>query len=208
MKKNTRTLILTALFVAIIAILAATPLGLIQLPVIKATILHIPVIIGSIVLGPKIGAFLGVCFGTASIISNTTMPTLLSFAFSPFIPLPTADEGSLWALAVCFVPRILVGVTPYFVYRLLQKLMKDNKIGEVFSLAAAGFIGSMTNTVLVMGGIYVIFRDAYAAVQNVPAEAVFGLVGTVIATSGVSEAIAATLITAAVGKALLVVIKK
>lgn len=73
-------------------------------PLIKATILHVPVIIGSILLGPKKGAFLGGIFGLTSLIKNTMMPSALSFAFSPFIPVPGTDRGSLWALVICFVP--------------------------------------------------------------------------------------------------------
>jgi len=59
--KNSKTyeLVLTALFMAIIIAMAVTPLGYIPLVVINATTLHIPVIIGSLFLGPKKGEFLG-----------------------------------------------------------------------------------------------------------------------------------------------------
>ncbi|MEG0825776.1 MAG: ECF transporter S component, partial [Oscillospiraceae bacterium] len=52
-------LVILSIFIAIIFLLAFTPIGLIDLPLIKATILHVPVIIGAILLGPKKGAFLG-----------------------------------------------------------------------------------------------------------------------------------------------------
>jgi len=59
--KNEKTyeLVLTALFTAIIVLMAFTPLGYIPLVVINATIIHIPVILGALFLGPKKGAFLG-----------------------------------------------------------------------------------------------------------------------------------------------------
>ena len=85
MKKDTRYLVSVALMAAIVILLANTPLGMIQLPIIKATTVHIPVIIGAILLGPSAGAILGTIFGICSLISNTTAPTLLSFAFSPFL---------------------------------------------------------------------------------------------------------------------------
>ena len=85
MKKDTRYLVSVALMAAIVILLANTPLGMIQLPIIKATTVHIPVIIGAILLGPSAGAILGAIFGICSLISNTTAPTLLSFAFSPFL---------------------------------------------------------------------------------------------------------------------------
>ena len=48
-------LVLTALFTAILLLMGFTPLGLIDLPMIKATILHVPVIIASVLLGPCSG---------------------------------------------------------------------------------------------------------------------------------------------------------
>lgn len=55
---KTNELVLTGLFTAIIIIMAFTPLGYIPLVVINATIIHIPVILGSLFCGPKKGAFL------------------------------------------------------------------------------------------------------------------------------------------------------
>ena len=51
-KHDTRWMVSVALMAAIVIVLANTPLGMIQLPVIKATTVHIPVIIGAILLGP------------------------------------------------------------------------------------------------------------------------------------------------------------
>ena len=70
---------------------------MIQLPIIKATTVHIPVIIGAILLGPSAGAMLGAVFGVCSLISNTMAPTLLSFAFSPFMS-TTGTPGALKAI--------------------------------------------------------------------------------------------------------------
>jgi len=87
MRNNkTAELVLTALFAAIIIIMAFTPLGYIPLVVINATIIHIPVILGSLFCGPKKGGFLGFIFGLTSFIKNTVMPTSLSaFVFSPVL---------------------------------------------------------------------------------------------------------------------------
>lgn len=59
-------LVLTALFTALLLVMGFTPLGLIDLPILKATILHVPVIIGSVLLGPKKGAFLGAVLGPSA----------------------------------------------------------------------------------------------------------------------------------------------
>ena len=64
-------------------------LGYIPLGFTRATIIHIPVIIGSIILGPKYGAFLGFIFGLTSLVNNTFNPTVTSFVFTPFYSLGT-----------------------------------------------------------------------------------------------------------------------
>ena len=58
-EKDTRWMVSVALMAAIVILLANTPLGMIQLPIVKATTVHIPVIIGAIILGPAAGAILG-----------------------------------------------------------------------------------------------------------------------------------------------------
>ena len=87
-KKDTRYLASVALMMAVVILLANTPLGMIQLPIIKATTVHIPVILGAILLGPWAGVILGAAFGICSLVSNTIAPTLTSFAFSPFLSVP------------------------------------------------------------------------------------------------------------------------
>ena len=79
---KTNELVLTGLFTAIIIIMAFTPLGYIPLVVINATIIHIPVILGSLFCGPKKGAFLGFVFGFTSCLKATIVGgTLSSFVF-------------------------------------------------------------------------------------------------------------------------------
>ena len=78
-KKDTRWLTSVALMAAVVILLANTPLGMIQLPIIKATTVHIPVILGAILLGPMAGAILGAVFGVCSLISNTVTPCVFSF---------------------------------------------------------------------------------------------------------------------------------
>ena len=191
-------LVQVALFAALIIILAFTPfLGYIPLGFTRATIIHIPVIIGALLLGPKKGAILGFVFGMTSLINNTMNPTVTSFVFSPFYELGEIHVGSI---IICFLPRILVGVIPYYVYRFLKEKCQ---ISMSISLGAAGLAGSLTNTLLVMNLIFVFFRDAYAAANNVAAEAVYGFILSIIGINGVPEAIVAAIITAFVGRALL-----
>jgi uncharacterized membrane protein len=169
--------------------------------------------------------------------------------------------GAINSIVICFVPRILVGVVPYFVYIGVKKLMASGKknvwsvvlnlliaifliiganafiqklsgSGSVFigvvpciligvavfaaltvytakkswnisAFIYAGVLGSMVNTLLVMGGIFVLYKDAYAAAQGIAQTAVLGVIGGVISFNGVIEAIVASIIVVAIGEVLI-----
>lgn len=202
-KHDTRWMVSVALMGAIIIVLANTPLGMIQLPIIKATTVHIPVIIGAILLGPSAGAILGAVFGICSLISNTMAPTLLSFAFSPFMS-TTGIPGAIKAIWVSVGCRILIGVAAGWLWKLLEKV----KVNQVIALPIVGFVGSMVNTIAVMGSIYVLFAKEYAQAREVGVTAVWGLIMGTITASGIPEAIAAAVLVLALGKVLLSVFKK
>ena len=202
-KHDTRWMVSVALMAAIVIVLANTPLGMIQLPIIKATTVHIPVISGAILLGPSAGAILGAVFGVCSLISNTMAPTLLSFAFSPFMS-TTGIPGALKAIWISVGCRILIGVAAGWLWILLSKL----KVGQLIALPIVGFIGSMVNTVAVMGSIYLLFAQEYAQAREVGVTAVWGLIMGTVTASGIPEAIAAAVLVLALGKVLIQVFKK
>lgn len=197
-KHDTRWMVGVALMAAIVILLSSTPLGMIQLPIIKATTVHIPVIIGAILFGPLAGSILGGIFGICSMVSNTTAPTLLSFAFSPFLS-TTGIPGMLKAIWVSVGCRILIGLIAGWLWIGLKKL----KLNDFIALPITGFVGSMVNTIFVMGSIYFLFAEQYAAAKQVAITAVFGLVMATVAVSGVPEAIAAAILVTAITKALL-----
>lgn len=205
-EKNVRNFTLTAMFLAIMIILAVTPLGFIPIGPINATTMHIPVIIASIVLGPRIGAGLGAVFGVISLARATVIITPMSFVFSPFIANPLTNQGDWRAVIVAIIPRILIGVVPYFVYKGLHRLTKE-KVRPV-SLFIAGVAGSLTNTILVMNLIFFFFKDSYANVLQVTADAVYGVILGIIFGSGLVEAIVAGIATMGVSAVLLRLMKK
>ncbi|GFI11562.1 pantothenic acid transporter PanT [Lachnospiraceae bacterium] len=201
-RKDTRWMVSVALMAAIVILLANTPLGMIQLPIIKATTVHIPVIIGAVLLGPLAGAILGGVFGVCSMISNTVAPTLLSFAFSPFL----AEDliGALKTLWIAVGCRVLIGVVAGWLWIGLRKL----RLSPWIALPVTGFVGSLTNTVFVMGSIYVLLASQYAAAKEVARGAVWGLIMTTVTASGIPEAIAAAVLVTALGRVLLVFFRK
>lgn len=202
-KCDTRWMVCVALMAAIVIVLANTPLGMIQLPVIKATTVHIPVIIGAVLLGPLAGGILGGVFGVCSLISNTMAPTLLSFAFSPFLS-TTGLPGVLKALWISVGCRVLIGIVAGWLWRLLEKI----HLNQAIALPVVGFAGALTNTLTVMGSIYLLFAQQYAQAQNVKLTAVWGLIMGTITASGIPEAIASAVLVLALGKVLLSFMKK
>lgn len=199
---KTKGLVQMAVFSALIVILAFTPfIGYIPLGFTRATIIHIPVIIGSLMLGPKKGAVLGGIFGLTSFINNTINPTLTSFVFTPFYSLGDYS-GGIGSVIICFVPRILIGVIPFYVYHLVKKISRNDGVSSM-GLILAGLSGALTNTLLVMNLIFVFFRDAYASANGVSASAVYTFILGVIGMNGVPEAIVAAIITLVIGRNLM-----
>lgn len=200
--KKTRDMVIMAAFISIMMIMTVVPvLGYIPLGFMNATIIHIPVIVGAILLGPKKGAVLGMVFGLTSMWKNTAlMPNLTSFVFSPFIPMPDGSSGGIKSIIICIIPRILIGVVAYYTYRGTLKIFGKNK---KISLAIAGAAGSITNTLLVMNLIYVLFGSVYAEAAKASVEHdLYGFIIGVICMNGIPEAILAGILTVAIVTAL------
>ena len=202
-ESRTKRRVMLALFSALIVVLAFT-VGYIPLGFMNATIIHIPVIIGAVLLGPVDGGILGFVFGLTSLINNTIRPNITSFVFTPFYSLDPRFSGSFKSLLICFVPRILIGVLSALLFRALSKA----KLKRGISLAVTGFVGSMVNTVFVMGGIYFLYGESYAAAKEMGFSALFGVIMGVVGMNGVPEAIVAAILTAAITIPIMKYIKR
>ena len=197
-KRDTHYMATLAMLCGVLLVMGMTGIGFIPFPVIKATTMHIPVILGAILLGPAAGAVLGSVFGLCSVWVNTTTPGLLSFAFSPFM----STEGlpgvlkSLWIAVGC---RVLFGFVAGWLWKLFKKLFKQDYI----ALPVSAAVSTICHTFFVMGSIYLLLAQQYAAAKNVAVSAVFGLVMGTITASGIPEAIIAAVLVTVIGKALL-----
>ena len=197
-KPDTRYMATLAMLCGVLLVMGMTGIGFIPLPVIKATTMHIPVILGAILLGPGAGAALGAVFGLCSIWANTTTPGLLSFAFSPFMTtegLPGVAK-SLWIALGC---RILFGLVAGFLWKLIKKIAKQDYI----ALPVTAVVATLCHTIFVMGSIYLLLAQQYAAAKNVGISAVFGLIMGTVTASGIPEAIVAAILVTVIGKSLL-----
>lgn len=204
--KNQKVSYLTrlALLTAILVVLSFTPIGSIQLPIVKATTTHIPVIIGALLLGWKAGAFLGGAFGVVSVIRSTLFPNVTSFAFSPFVPVPGMESGSWKALIVAFLPRICIGLVTWGTYVLLNKW----KFKKGLCYAVSAVVGSLVNTIFVLSLIGVLFAEPYAEALGIAGSALFASLAGVVLTNGVGEAILAAVIVCAVMVPLDMILKR
>jgi len=160
---------------AICVVLGLTGYGFIPLPGAKATIMHIPVIIGSIIGGPMVGMTIGLIFGIFSIMQNIMAPNLLSFAF--INPL------------VSVLPRVLIGFTSYYAYKLTFTKNDSLKIG------LATIVGSITNTFGVLTMIYILYAAKFAASKGIDPSIAAKTIYGIAVINGVPEAIIATIIT-------------
>ena len=99
MKLTTHQVVVAGLLGALAVVLGLTPLGFIPVPTPAgaATTEHIPVIIGAVLEGPLVGAFVGLIFGLISFLRATL----------PFFRDPLIAIG----------PRVLIGITSYLAYR-------------------------------------------------------------------------------------------
>ena len=183
MKRNTnsssktRRLVLIGALGGISIFLGVSGLGLIRLPIFSLTIMHIPVIIGALLEGPVVGISVGLIFGLFSMYQNITAPGLTSFIF--------------WNPIVALIPRMLIGIVAYYSFKLLKSKIKST--GLCAGIAAV--LGTLTNTLGVLGLTYILYLDRYAQAREISREAVAGTLLTIGITNGVPEAIVSALIT-------------
>ena len=170
MKLTVRQIVVSGLMGAIAILLGVTRLGFIgpfpPLIMVSATILHVPAIIGGVMEGPVVGLIVGLIFGIFSWIQAPTEQPPVSLWFSN--PL------------VSILPRLFIGMTSAYVYLALRKT------NEIVALAVAGLVGTLTNTVLVIGMIIVLGYAPAAAI--VPA----------VLPNAAAEIVVATIIVVAV----------
>ncbi len=157
----------------ITALLGLTGYGFIHLVYMKATILHIPTIIGAILEGPRVGMLIGFIFGCFSLWQNIVAPTLMSIVFlNPIISV---------------LPRVLIGLIAYLIYRVMPGK-------SVLRIAVSAFVTTILHTVMVMGLTYVLYAKEFAAARHIPLDNVVNIIIGICVANGIPEAIAAALI--------------
>ena len=191
-KNKTYRIAILGILSAFIIVQTFVPfLGNIPIPPLNPTIIHITVIVAAFVLSTKDGMLVGLVWGLARMVKAYTLPA------SPL-------DLLLWTNPViAVVPRVMVGLVAGLVFHTFLK-RKQEKVGMV----TAAVLGSLTNTVLVLGFIALFYGNEYATALNVDPSDLVKVLACIVATNGIGEAVAAGLIAPFIATALMKVRRK
>ncbi|CZQ97209.1 ecf transporter substrate-specific component [Trichococcus flocculiformis] len=191
-KNKTYRIAILGILSAFIIVQTFVPfLGNIPIPPLNPTIIHITVIVAAFVLSTKDGMLVGLVWGLARMVKAYTLPA------SPL-------DLLLWTNPViAVVPRVMVGLVAGLVFHTFLK-RKQEKVGMV----TAAVLGSLTNTVLVLGFIALFYGNEYATALNVDPSNLLKVLAGIVATNGIGEAVAAGLIAPFIATALMKVRRK
>lgn len=179
-----------ALILALLIILGFTPLGFIQVPpLVSITIMHIPVIVGSIILGYTYGGLLGLAFGLISMIKAILEPVGGDILFSPVL-----SGNAIASIVMCIVPRVLLGIVP----GLLVKLFDKTKLNQNIGIGIAAGVSTIVHTFSVLFCLMVFFDGMVLA----------EIFKYIVSVNGLLEMIAAVIISVAVCKPLIKLFKR
>ncbi|MPW27177.1 ECF transporter S component [Alkalibaculum sp. M08DMB] len=140
-----------------------------------ALVLFLPTLLTGIIYGPTSGAIMGACAGAA---------TLLRALFFPLSPFDYFFINPL----VSVLPRIFIGVVAYYVFALLRDKLKAN---HIISVAIGASMGTLTNTVLVVGMLYLV--NGEIMVEAMGMGFIVGL-GTLFLANGIIEIVATAIV--------------
>lgn len=166
---TTRRIATAGMLGAIAVTLGVTRLGFIPVPNVSgnATIMHIPAIIGGVLEGPVVGIVTGGIFGLFSLLQDTT--------------------GLFSNPMVSVVPRLFIGLTAWLTYRALARVNVD------VAAVAAGVVGTLTNTILVVGALFIF--------GLIPWEA-FGATAVALTPQVIAEVVIAAVLTPVVARSV------
>lgn len=187
--EKTRKLVQMAILIAIMLIMAFTPLGYLKIGMIEISFMTIPVVIGAILLGPAAGAILGGVFGLTSFIQCFGMSafgaTLLSI-------------NPVLTFLVCMVPRILMGYLAGVIFQVLHRIDKT----KILSFAVSSLSGAVLNTIFFVGLLMLLFGSSDYIMGMRGGMSLLSFLAAFVGVNGVVEAIVAFILGTAISKAL------
>lgn len=156
---NTKRMVQLSILIAILIVMDITGIGLIKIPPVSITLMHIPVIVGAIILGPSSGAILGGAFGIIALIEATTKASSpVDIAFSPFL-----SGSPLASIIMCVGARILLGFVAGVLFKWISKKDKSNVFASIISAGVATFVHSLT----VLSCLWLLFPSLALAFKDI-----------------------------------------
>ena len=182
---SAKNLALLGMFIALMLLLDMMGFGYIPIGPIAITTMHIPVIIGAVYGGKKYGIILGLAFGISSWIKAVRG---MSGIFTPAFINPI----------VSVFPRFLMG----FLTALLADALYKYRDKPLLFYGAPAFVGSMVNTVFVLGLLYILYLSEFTVALNLSGWELFLMLATTGAVNGIPEALIASAVTIPLMKAM------
>ena len=185
--ERVRRLAVMGMLSAVSIIMGVTPLGFLPIPGVALTLMHIPVIIGTLLEGLAMGSGLGLLFGGLSFYR--------SFSTGNFI-----FQNPL----VSVLPRLLIAPATFGVFVLASRLFPNRK-KLAWGLSAAA--GSLGNTIFTLSAMFIAQPTMFIA-DGQGAAIALKAIGALVVTNGIPECIVAVVLSIALMSALSRVKKK
>ena len=190
---NIRTMTQLALLTAVTLVLAYTPIGYLPLGPFNVSFLSVPVCIGAVVMGPGVGAFLGLVFGLTSFGNALSGGSVMGVALMSVSPVGYFVQS--------VVGRVLMGLCTGLIFRAVRKVDRRGFASYVVGAVSAPLL----NTVFYMGLMCLIFYNC-DYVQNLVASTGAAnpilLVLAVVGVQGVIEVLVCGVIGSVISKAV------
>lgn len=186
--EKTRKLVQMAILIAVMLILAFTPLGYLKVGAIEITFMTIPVVVGAIILGPAAGAVLGGVFGLTSFIQ--------CFGMSAF-GAALLNISPILTFLVCMVPRILMG----YLAASFRALYHSGRT-KILSFAVSSLSGAVLNTIFFVSLVMLLFGSSDYITEMRGGLGLLSFLAAFVGFNGLVEAIVAFVLGTAISKAL------
>ncbi|MBC5658390.1 ECF transporter S component [Anaerosacchariphilus sp. NSJ-68] len=194
MKTSTKTRQLTVLglLTGILLLMAYTPLGYLNIGPLAISFNVIPVALAAITLGPAGGAAAGAVFGLTSFlqcigVGGVSSMGVVLFGINPVL-----------AFIQRFIPRLLDGLLLGYIFRGVKKA-SNARVG----CFVTGFFSAFLNTLFFMTALVVLFGNTEYMQGLIGGKNIILFVCGFVGINAVCEMISSTIITGAVGFALL-----
>lgn len=191
-KLTTKQLVLLGLLTAILLLMAYTPLGYLNIGPLAITFNVIPVALAAVALGPVGGAIVGAVFGLTSFlqcigVGGTSAMGAVLFGINPFL-----------AFVQRFIPRVLDGLLLGYIFRWVQKISNS-----YVSCFVTGFCSAFLNTLFFMAALILLYGNTDYVQGLMGGKNVIAFVCTFVGVNAVFEMLSSTILTGAVGTALI-----